>query len=78
MYFTQQLISNPGGAFVFKPFFSLCLSITLINRCFQRSQISFGLLHVATSLQSFIRRSRKKSNFVEIFELSNFNSFMKT
>ena len=40
-----------------------CLSITLANRCFQKSYVSFGLLCVVTRLmfQSIVRRSRKNS-----------------
>ena len=38
-----------------------CLSITLANRCFQKSHISFRLLCVVTRFQSIMRRSPKNS-----------------
>ena len=39
----------------------VCLSITLANRCIQKSHNSFGLLCVVTRFQSIMRTSRKNS-----------------
>ena len=63
MYFSNSSLEIQGER-VFLTFFVLngaCLSITLANRCFQKSNISFGLLCVETRFQSMVRTSRKNS-----------------